>query len=289
MANSISKNKITKVQNVIADYLFRSDFYEIKNWSFNFKDDTNTSKGYNDCLCVVIVKRGNFLFDLSKESYDIHTGHIIIDKPDYEYSLRPATGECSIFNFTDDFYKQFIDDFNLKHSFFFSNPNILSLLLKTTPETEYLHFQIFKNAKATGKLEMDNMVLELLKHIVASITNSQLEDEPNEAMKRFHLSTVERAKEYIHENFSADISLYEIASYSLVSPFHFSRIFKKFTSFSPHQYLHNVRLKHSEMLLKNSTLPVAEISIAAGFNSADYFATAFKQKYKTNPTKYRTE
>lgn len=134
---------------------------------------------------------------------------------------------------------------------------------------------------------MDNLVLELLKHIVASITNSLLEDEPNELMKKFHLATVERAKEYIHEHFATDISLYEIANYSHVSPFHFSRIFKKFTSFSPHQYLQNIRLKHGEMLLKNSMLPIAEISISSGFNSADYFATAFKQKYKMAPTQYR--
>jgi AraC family transcriptional regulator len=287
MANQIVNNKITKGENVISDYLFQSDFYQIKNWAFDFKGDTNTSKGYNDCLCVVIVKKGNFLFDLSKQSYDMHTGHIIIDKPDYEYRLRPATGECSIFNFTNDFYKQFIDDFNLKYSFFFSNPNILSLLLKTTPETEYLHYQILKNARAAGKLEMDNLVLELLKHIVASITNSPLEDELSEAMKKYHLVTVERAKEYMQGYFATDISLYEIANYSLVSPFHFSRIFKKFTSFSPHQYLQNVRLKHSEMLLKNSSMPVSEISSLSGFNSADYFATVFKQKYKMSPTQYR--
>jgi AraC family transcriptional regulator len=41
------------------------------------------------------------------------------------------------------------------------------------------------------------------------------------------------------------------------------------------------------MLLKNTLLPVAEISFAAGFNSAEYFATAFRQKYKMNPTQYR--
>lgn len=287
MADTVSNIAITKVENVIADYLFQSDFYQIKNWAFNFKDAANSSKGYNDCLCVVIVKKGNFLFDLSKQSYDMHTGHIIIDKPNYEYRLRPATGECTIFNFTDDFYKQFVEDLNLKYSFFFSNNNILSLLLKSTPDTEYLHYQIMKKAADSGKLEMDNLVLELLKQIVASITNSPLDEELNESIKTFHLVTIEKAKEYIHENFAKDISLYELSNYSCVSPFHFSRIFKKFTSFSPHQYLLNIRLKHSEMLLKNNSTPVSEISLSSGFNSAEYFATAFKQKYKMSPTQYR--
>lgn len=287
MNDTIPNSRITQVEKVFADYLFQSDFYQIKNWAFDFKDDKQPSNGFNDCLCVVIVKKGNFLFDLSKDSYDMHTGHIIIDKPNYEYRLRPATGECSIFNFTDDFYHQFIDDLNLNNSFFFSNPNILSLLLKSTPETEYLHYQIMKTVNNTGKLQMDNLVIELLKQIVSTITNSSPDDGIDVSLKTRHLITMERAKEYMHEKFAKDISLFEISSYSYVSPFHFSRIFKKFTSFSPYQYLQNIRLKHSEMLLKNTSLPVAEISFAAGFNSAEYFATAFRQKYKMNPTQYR--
>jgi AraC family transcriptional regulator len=247
MAEKILDTAITKVDNVIADYLFQSDFYQVKNWAFDFKGDKQSSKGFNDCLCVVFVKKGNFLFDLSKDSYDMHTGHIVIDKPDYEYRLRPATGECSIFNFTDDFYKQFIDDMNLKYSFFFSNPNILSLLLKSTPETEYLHYQVMKKIPNADKLEMDNLVLEFLKQIVSTITNTPFDDEVHAGLKLHHHFTMERAKEYIHEKFATNISLYEIASYSHVSPFHFSRIFKKFTSFSPYQYLLNIRLKHAEI------------------------------------------
>ncbi len=128
----------------------------------------------------------------------MHTGHIIIDKPNYKYRLRPAMSECSIFNFIDDFYHQFIDDLNLKYSFFFYNSNILSLLLKSTPETEYLHYQIMKKVNNTAKLQMDNLVIELLKQIVSAITNSSLDDEVDASLKKTrHLITMERAKEYI--------------------------------------------------------------------------------------------
>jgi AraC family transcriptional regulator len=289
MTDQAVQTTITKVENVVADYLYKSDFYQIKNWTVDFKGEKKSTNNYNDCFCFVFVKKGNFLFDLSKESYDMHTGHIIIDKPNYEYSLRPSSGECSVFNFTDNFYRQFIDDLNLKYSFFFPNPNILSLLLKSTPEIEYLHYQVMKKVHEAGKLEMDNLVLELLKIIVASITNSSLDYEPEASLKAHHLGTIEKAKEYMHEKFASDISLYEISTYSYVSPFHFSRIFKKLTSFSPYQYLLNVRLKHGEMLLKNSIMPISDVSFSSGFNSVEHFATTFKQKYKMSPTRYRNE
>jgi AraC-like DNA-binding protein len=277
----------TRVEKVFSESLFASDFYQVKNWEYDFGDERKASSGFNDCLCFVYVRKGWFLFDLSKNAYNMHTGHIVIDKPNYEYSLRPSAGACTIFNFSNDFYFQFIEDLNLKHSFFFGNPNLLSLLLKSTAETDYLHHRIVMMAAKIGRLEMDQLVLDLLQQIVAMVSNESLVDDLNGSMRINHVRTIEKAKQFIHENFSTDISLYEIANYSCVSPFHFSRIFKKFTHNTPHQYLQNVRLKHGEVLLKSSSLPVSDISWQSGFNTAEYFATAFKQKYKVSPSEYR--
>ena len=97
MINKTPVNKITKVEELISANLFVSDFYQIKHWAYDFMKENKTSNGYNDCPCVVFVKKGNFLFDLSNDSYDMYSGHIIIDKPDYEYQLRPSLGECMPF------------------------------------------------------------------------------------------------------------------------------------------------------------------------------------------------
>jgi AraC family transcriptional regulator len=289
MADKKVNTSISKAENIIADYIFESDFYQIKNWVFDFNDDKKSINAYNDCLCIVLIKKGNYLFDLHKDSYNTHLGHIIIEKPNYQYSLRPCAGECSIFNFTNEFYKQYVDSLGLVYSFFFSNNNISSLMLNATPEAEYLHSQILRKSNGACKLEMDNLVLEFFNDIVASITNRPLEGEMNASLKANHLTIVEKAKEFINERFSNDISLYEISRYSCVSPFHFSRVFKKFTSFSPYQYLLNIRLKHAEIMLKTSLISISEISISSGFNTAENFATAFKRKYKLNPTQYRLE
>jgi AraC family transcriptional regulator len=281
------KNSIIQADKLSLSYLFESDFYEIKNWAFNFSAEKEGLQGFNDCFCLVYVKKGLYLFDYCKDHHDTHSGQIIIEKPNYKYRLRPSDGECSIFNFTDAFYQQFIEDLNLVNQFFFANENLLSLSLKASPECEYLHFQIMQNIRKIGKLEMDCLVLELLNQVVAIVHNESFDLELDPALKKFHLPTVERAKEYIHQHFTMDISLQEISVYSCVSPFHFSRVFKKITSFSPIQYLQSVRLKHSEMLLRNTTLPVVDIALSSGFSSGEYFATVFKQKYKTSPTQFR--
>lgn len=64
--------------------VFKSDFYEIKTWDFDFTRESGLNTGYNDCLCIMFIRNGNFLFDLSKQLYEMHTGHVLIDKPDYK-------------------------------------------------------------------------------------------------------------------------------------------------------------------------------------------------------------
>jgi AraC family transcriptional regulator len=276
-----------KASKVTSGILYSSDFCELKSWEYDFKKDRSGSQGYNDCLCLVYVRKGDFLFSLAHQSYDTHTGHIVIDKPGYEYDLRPSAGELTIFNFTNDFYNQFVEDCNLKQSFFFSNPDIVSLMIKATAEIDYLYFEIHRRISCrAGKLEIDNLVLEFVKAIVFRLADERIYPIRNSA-KALHLRPVEAAKEYINSKFGQDISLYDLADHCCLSPFHFTRIFKRFTSYTPHQYLQNIRLKHAETLLRSSNLPVYEIALQSGFNSIEYFGTAFKQKFSRTPSQFR--
>jgi AraC family transcriptional regulator len=290
-----SDNKIEVFQKKISQGLFVSDFYEIKYWAYDFNANNKLSEGYNDCFreayndsfCIVIVNKGNFFIDLFNNSYDMCSGHIAVEKPNHEYRFRPTTGECFVLNFSNQFYLQLVEDLNLKNSFFFSNENILLLVLKALAEIEYIHFQILKRMLEAGKLEMDNLVIELLNRVVEMITNNIIIDENIEPPNTSHLKIVEGAKAYLNENLSSDISLYEISRYCCTSAFHFARIFKRITSYSPHQYLLGIRLKHGEMMLKNSLVPISDISYSSGFSSVGYFATAFRQKYNMSPSEYR--
>lgn len=276
-----------QLEKVISKTLFVSDFYHVKHWSYDLLTDNQPLTGYNDCPCMVYIKKGSFLFNLSAREHYMHSGYILVEKPDCDYKMRPSAGECTIFNFTNDFYELFVTEIGLKQVFFFSNQNILSVILQSTPETDYLHYQILNRLNEAGKLEMDNLVLEFFSQTAGIIINTSQEEEINHWSNTTRLNTVEMAKEYMNNNFINDISLQEVSANCFISPFHFSRLFKKITSFSPHQYLQQVRLKHGEMLLKTSTMPVADIAYAAGFSSTAYFATAFKQKYKMNPLQYR--
>jgi AraC family transcriptional regulator len=174
---------------------------------------------------------------------------------------------------------------------FFNNPDLHSTLVKSGPDLSWLHYRISRLMEKGGmnRLLVDDLVLEVIQKVLRQVTDYIPDVRIDERLKRRHLMTIERAREYITEHFMEDISLSEMAAYCFVSPFHFSRIFTLFTGSSPHQFLLSLRLQHAKALLSSTTLPIADIAYGSGFNSAEHFTASFTQRYRCSPSGFREE
>jgi AraC family transcriptional regulator len=270
--------------------LYTSGFYRIVDFKCRCVDCRTSKPEYSASFCVSFVRKGNFLFNVFRNSLDSYNGCVLVTKPGYERTVthtHTVPDECTIFDFKTDFYNSVLEQYG-SVEFFFDN-DLHSTLLKTDPELEFLHFYILQLilSGSGSKLEIDNLVLEVLEKVLGNLGPYKPDSVINARFKRNHLYTIERAKTFITQNFANDISLMEIAEHCNVSPFHFSRIFKSFTESSPHHFLLTVRLKHAEILLRSTSLPVMEVAFSSGFNSIEYFTAAFKNKYKCPPAKFR--
>lgn len=92
---------------------------------------------------------------------------------------------------------------------------------------------------------------------------------------------------YMKNNFKNKISLEDIANSVSISPFHFSRLFKKETGYSPYEYIIMVRLNHAKNLLKTSNMLIKEIAFECGFNSESNFVITFKKHTNMSPRQFR--
>lgn len=106
--------------------------------------------------------------------------------------------------------------------------------------------------------------------------------------KQTNEDLIKNIMNYIHLNYSYDISSNSIAKYFFISPQYLARIFNKRIGMSPTAYITSIRLKHAAQMLTNTNLSINSISEAVGFSNPYYFSSLFKKSYLYSPKRYRT-
>ncbi|MCK6542953.1 AraC family transcriptional regulator [bacterium] len=272
--------------------LFASTFYQIVDFKCKCMACGLSKPELQQSFSISYIRNGYFEYNVYKNTLEAYTGRVLVDKPGYQYSvrhIRSISDECTIFDFTDEFYHQIGEKYGNGITWYLQNKDRSSLLLDCGVELDYWHSLIRSKIRnsATSRLEMDDLIIQLLTAVIGHMSSPATRKVLAEKNIKFHLLAIEKAKEFIAEKFTEDFSLLDVARYCCVSPFHFSRIFKQITSYTPHQYLLSYRLQHAAMLINSTSLSLTEICYMSGFSRSDYFSAAFSKKYKISPSQFR--
>ncbi len=100
---------------------------------------------------------------------------------------------------------------------------------------------------------------------------------------------ITRAKDFILQHQTEDLSLGQVAHAVNTSTFYFCKLFKKATGMSFTHYLSRVRIEKAKNLLLNRNLRVSEIAYEVGFQSLTHFNRVFKKILCQSPTEYRAQ
>ncbi len=92
---------------------------------------------------------------------------------------------------------------------------------------------------------------------------------------------------YIESNYMHNLSLDALSSFANVSKSHLSREFKKYTGFSPNDYILELRINHAKFLLENTNFPIYSIAETVGIPNESNFMRLFKKRVGITPGAFR--
>ena len=128
-----------------------------------------------------------------------------------------------------------------------------------------------------GRMFVESLAYTLLIHLFRQhATRPQpVKDDTH----RLAALSLKRLQDYIHEHLASDLSLTELAALAGYSPYHLTRLFKRSTGQTLHQYVIAQRVAAAKTLLLSQDLTCAEIAAQVGFHDQSHLNRHFKRKY----------
>ncbi|MEO3407682.1 AraC family transcriptional regulator [Mucilaginibacter sp. CAU 1740] len=184
-------------------------------------------------------------------------------------------------------------------------PELLDAISTTSPQ---LYTDILKIKDIEEAIVFNNGALKQMQIILRSMTNEgqfeqlaslfrllsviALTEDKTEIGGRVNVSRndkrMQKAYSFVINNFQNPVTLEDVAIFVGMDRSSFCTFFKKMTGKSFFTFLNEYRIESSIQMLQKTTLTVAEICNATGFNDIPYFNRVFKKIKQTTPTAYRS-
>ncbi len=132
------------------------------------------------------------------------------------------------------------------------------------------------------EIKASAVILNILTEVLVCATQSQLAG----GLTGYN-TTIADAIVFIENNYTRPLTVAEIADAVSFSPYHFIRVFKRITGFTPYEYLSKHRINRSKILLTTTGHTVGEIAVQIGFPNANSYIRTFRKFEGKTPMQYR--
>jgi AraC-like DNA-binding protein/mannose-6-phosphate isomerase-like protein (cupin superfamily) len=129
------------------------------------------------------------------------------------------------------------------------------------------------------------LVYQLLGSLAAAA--EQRTDRQQVPFRKKDQQLVKYGIEFINQHFDDELNLATIADNAGVSYHHFSRTFKKISGYNFKEYLTMIRINKAKLLLKDTNIPITDISYTCGFSGHKQLIFAFNKYCRMTPTAFR--
>ncbi|MBO3462689.1 AraC family transcriptional regulator [Aetokthonos hydrillicola Thurmond2011] len=235
------------------------------------------------CLHPGVIKAERMLDGRTQSEQMTYGDVIVIPATSYHKASWESEGEFLLLSLERDLFSRTLSEsidlqrFEIIPHFASQAPLIhhIGLALKSELESGIKGGHIYIESLAT------TLCIHLLRHYSTSFASISRHSQGLPQHK------LRQATEYINENLEKDLTLNELSAVVGMSMYHFSRLFKQSTGFSPHQYVLNCRIEKAKRLLIRTEEAIDQICQQVGFQNQSHFTNVFRKLLGTTPNAYR--
>ena len=256
------------------------------------------------CLSIKTVLSGEEWYGIDNHRIAVRPGQFLILNDDQTYSCQIHSGErtrvLSVF-FKKEFASSVFRDTLHGEATLLDDPfdkgkdtlEFFQTLHNIEPELQGQLSSLVADLDAQGydSSLTDEYLVFILRYLIQTHKKGLIDSRKVSAIKPGTKTEIYRrlctAKDILHSSYRDKLDLNAVSTMTCLSVPQLIRHFKSVFRVTPHRYLISVRLRHAAELLKQTRMPVHEITWQCGFENVSAFCRAFKLEYGIQPDRFR--
>lgn len=244
--------------------------------------DHSVGPRFLDTYKMVFVISGQGFLQVGQEPPEmLNTGDLFVLYPKEKHHYYAAPGnpwELMWISFNGTLAETLLQDAGIRRDSYIL-PNILTHSIQRTVQTI---INSLGDTEDTNRLCATGQLYMLFAYLKQT---AEAHQKRSEALKQD--SCVWKAIRFIEQNYYLDIDVDMLCEHVNYSRSYLSRTFKAETNMTIPEYINRIRVQNAISLLKNSQMPVKEISVSVGMKDSFYFSKLFKKVTGETPREYR--
>lgn len=168
---------------------------------------------------------------------------------------------------------------------------IITTLDSRSPVIESMARMAFDELQRGAEAMAGNLYADSLANLLAVQLLREYSSEKMPTERRYVNGLTSRklahVLDLIESDLSEDLPLKVLAGAAGLSEYHFLRMFKQSTGYTPHQYVINQRIERAKELLQKTDMSITEIAYLLGFSTPAHFTHHFRRKTGVTPSAIR--
>lgn len=255
---------------------------------YSNEEDLFTSSHIHKEFEILMVKKYPLCINIQGEEFILNEEDIVIINPQVVHStLAKLNHQQYLIQFN---FPTILDEKDIKNIYAFSYKKPYMIFKKGEENYDELVFYI----ENIYKVNIDspwstNYIKGYFYQLYAFFQKIGFMEPQTVDTSKKGYDKIHKITEYIHENYTSDISLESLSHKFYINPSYLCRLFKEVTNLTIVEYLNQVRVKNAELFLTSTDKSIMEIAQLLGFSSQTYFNRVFKSIMMLTPSEYRKQ